>query len=178
MEQEENLLNTKTDETAYGKFKSAEELLKAYNALESEFTRRSQKLKEYENRSAVKSETESLEKQAEKLVEKYPIASEYADEVAKTALENTDGGMESALIKVLAGKIKTTDQMATDKTVVKKVLNDEDNRESVIGEYLAKVRETPAPNTIRGGAVPAQPPYKPRTLKEAGDLARKVLERL
>ena len=33
----------KNTETSYGKFKSAEELLKAYNALESEFTKRSQK---------------------------------------------------------------------------------------------------------------------------------------
>ena len=45
----------KNTENSYGKFKTADELLKAYNALESEFTKRSQKLKEYEKKSEGKS---------------------------------------------------------------------------------------------------------------------------
>lgn len=42
-----------------GKFKNPEELFKAYNALEAEFTRRSQKLSEYERQSAQKQSSDS-----------------------------------------------------------------------------------------------------------------------
>ena len=60
-------------EKSYGKFKSAEELLKAYNALEGEFTKRSQKLSEYEKKSA----EPDWESKVNKFVGKYPIAEKY-----------------------------------------------------------------------------------------------------
>lgn len=45
---------------AFGKFRSAEALLNAYNSLEAEFTRRSQRLRELEGREAARTpETEN-----------------------------------------------------------------------------------------------------------------------
>ena len=45
---------------AFGKFRSAEALLNAYNSLEAEFTRRSQRLRELEGREAARApETEN-----------------------------------------------------------------------------------------------------------------------
>ena len=40
----------KEETASYGKFKSSDELLNAYNALEAEFTRRSQRIKELEGK--------------------------------------------------------------------------------------------------------------------------------
>ena len=83
MEQEQiSVIPTTCDkdtETSYGKFKSAEELLKAYNALESEFTKRSQKLKELEKAIDGK----SFADKARDFARKYPIAESYAEEVAR-----------------------------------------------------------------------------------------------
>ena len=51
---QDKLINTPSNEDdkvetrAYGKFNSGEELLAAYNSLEKEFTRRSQRIKELE----------------------------------------------------------------------------------------------------------------------------------
>ena len=70
--------------SAYGKFENAEKLLKAYNALEAEFTKRCQRLKEAESENAklaaeLKTAEESVvrscgrvdESIAEKIVEEY-----------------------------------------------------------------------------------------------------------
>lgn len=93
--------------TSYGKFKTAEELLNAYNSLESEFTRRSQRLKELENRQAERAETDKWEQKVSALTAKYPVARELQDEIAEelksegTRLED-DNCLEKALLGVLA----------------------------------------------------------------------------
>lgn len=72
---------------AFGKFRSAEALLNAYNSLEAEFTRRSQRLRELEGREAARTpETENV--RAEENAE--------ADEppAAKRALGAQPGGEE------------------------------------------------------------------------------------
>ena len=109
MEQEQtsNLSDNidKKVENSYGKFKSAEELLKAYNALESEFTKRSQKLKEYEKNVLT---VRSVEEQAEELVKKYPIASDYAEELAQevaVSKVSNNNKLKEALLEVLVKKV-------------------------------------------------------------------------
>lgn len=169
----------KEREVSYGKFKSAEELLKAYNSLQSEFTKRSQKLKEYETKNA---ETEKLEGQVAEFVEKYPIAEKFADEIA-TELANAqkDGGpaekLEGALIKILSGKIRTAEQMAEDEEVINRVLNAEKNREKIIEGYLEKVKSNEVPKVLpKGGAIPVAAPVRPKNIREAGMLALKIIE--
>lgn len=163
-------------ETSYGKFKSAEELLKAYNALEGEFTKRSQKLSEYEK----KSNAPDWEGKVAEFVKKYPIAERYADEVAGEIAKNgktiDDNSLERALLTVLSTKVKTADEMAEDKNVIDRVLSSEKNRDSVIKQYLEGIRRNVPPVTLpKGGAIPVTPPMSVRTIKEAGEIAIKIL---
>lgn len=168
----------KKTENSYGKFKSAEDLLKAYNALESEFTKRSQKLKELENRHR----EVSIEEQAQELVKKYPIAETYAEEIAQEASSSTvqgNGRLKEALIEVLAKKVKTTQEMAQDKEVIDRVLSEEANRETIINGYLERIRNQKAPVTLpQGGAIPTAKTYKPSSVQEAGEIAKKILEQI
>lgn len=180
MEQEQISVNPaqsdKTTETSYGKFSSGEELLKAYNALEAEFTRRSQRLKEYEQQNKAK----SLNEQREELFTRYPIAKEYESEIAdKVARSETTGNgvMERALLDVLSSKVKTKSEMASDREVIDKVLSENANRDEVISRYLEEIKNTNAPVTLsKGGAIPAARPYKARSLREAGEIAKKIFE--
>lgn len=167
----------KKEETSYGKFNSAEELLKAYTALESEFTKRSQRLKELETmRSSDAKQTE-----VKSFMEKYPVAERFADElneeIAKTA--GADRGYEGALLNVLSRNIKTADEMARDEKVISRVLSDEENKEYIINGYLDRIRENSSFKSLpKGGAIPVAPAYRPRSIKEAGEIAKKILERI
>ena len=167
----------KKPETSYGKFNSAEELLKAYSALESEFTKRSQRLKELEaGRVAVEKTNE-----VKSFMEKYPIAERYREEldeeIAKSA--SAEGSYEGALLNVLSRKVKTADEMAMDEKVIKKVLSDEENKDYIINGYLDRIRQNSSYKSLpQGGAIPVAPAYRPRSIKEAGEIAKKILERI
>lgn len=164
-------------EKSYGKFKSAEELLKAYNALEGEFTKRSQKLSEYEKKSA----EPDWESKVNKFVGKYPIAEKYAEELAGEITKNgnkeiDETCLERALLTVLSSKVKTTDEMAEDENVIDKVLSSEKNRNSIISRYLDGIRKNVPPTTLpKGGAIPVTTPMSARTIRDAGEIAKKIL---
>lgn len=168
----------KNTENSYGKFSTAEELVKAYNSLESEFTRRSQKLKEYEKKYG-DGEKNTAEQKAE-LTRKYPIAPEIIEEAANAAEMQKDGTtVESALIRVLAEKVLTPEEMASDQRVVDRVLGEEKNRETVINAYLEKIRAMDAPTTLpKGGSLPTLPTRKASSVREAGEIARAIFEKL
>lgn len=163
--------------TSFGKFKSADELLKAYNALQSEFTKRSQKLAEYEKNAT----TDIWEGKVAEFVKKYPVAERYAEElaeeIAKSADKSEENVLENALLNVLCGKVRTEEEMASDKSVVDRVLSEQNNREKVINGYLEGIRRNPSPVTLpKGGAIPATPPVRAKTIREAGEIAKKLIE--
>ncbi len=166
----------KKEETSYGKFNSAEELLKAYRSLESEFTKRSQRLKELESGIGVPAQKNEVKS----LYEKYPVAERYAeevnDEIAKSAGAES---FEGALLNVLSRKVKSEDEMARDQGVIKKVLGDKENKEYVINGYIERIRENSSFKSLpKGGAIPVAPSYRPGSIKEAGEIAKKILERM
>lgn len=166
-------------QASYGKFKSAEELLKAYNLLQGEFTKRSQKLAEYERQKA---EATDWEGKVADFVQSYPIAEKYADELAREIANNEkiagkENCLESALLNVLSSKVKTTEEMAADESVIDRVLSAEENRDKIINQYLERIKRNASPTTLpKGGAIPVNPPLPARTIKEAGEIAIKIIE--
>lgn len=184
MEQEQNLVNPvgsetdgKVEENSYGKFSDANELYKAYVALESEFTRRSQKLKEYEK--SFGEIGKSSEERKQELTRKFNVAPDIVEEAARRASAETNGRIETSLIGVLNEKMLTPEQMASDSMVIDKVLSDKKNREAVINEYIEKIRGVDVPiSSLGGGESPALPPYRPTTVKEAGEIAKAIIKQL
>ena len=163
----------KNTETSYGKFSGPDELLKAYEALESEFTRRSQKLKEYEKAYGKGAEAR---KTPSELAKEYGVT----EDVAEEALRAKEDRYENALIKTLASRVLSAEQMASDERVIGKVLSKEENREAVINAYVRSLKDADVPPTFpkNGGAIPTLRPYRPQTVHEAGEIARAILERL
>ncbi|MBR1746685.1 MAG: hypothetical protein IJ735_00565 [Clostridia bacterium] len=156
---------------SYGKFRSAEELLKAYNALQSEFTKRSQTLAQYEKER----EESDRESKVKDFFHKYPVAEAYADELAQT-VEQQNLSPEEALIGVLSKKIRSVEELAGDEKVVEKVLGDPKNRDRVITEYLDNFR-IPGISLPKGGAIPLTPPMPIGTVEEAGRVALSILQK-
>ncbi|MDE6558220.1 MAG: hypothetical protein K2K39_03830 [Clostridia bacterium] len=143
-----------------GKFKDVKALMEAYQTLEAEFTRRSQRLKELEaNKEAgapVTADTEKPQSPSQRAEER---VSESRAEAEKTA-EQGDG-------QTLKNGAEKPDKGALPE------LSDE-VKNAVIEEYLNGIfSKRGVPFVTGGGAVAAQR-RTPKTLKEAGALAGKL----
>lgn len=114
------------------KFKDVQTLIKAYSDLEAEFTRRSQRLKELEERNK--------------------------------AQETSDGK-------------NPTPSPSSEEQLIAAALADGRVRDAVIGEYLKGVASANGVPLMSGGGGVAAPRVSPKSVKEAGRLAREFLNK-
>ncbi len=113
-----------------GKFGSVEALLNAYQNLEAEFTRRSQRLKELENESKAHSNPEGAT----------------SPESRNTAAKGTE--------------------------------IDEELKKAIVAEYLKGVAEGKSVPLVSGGVSAVAPRNAPKTVKDAGALAKNFLNKI
>lgn len=155
----------------YGKFKSGEELLKAYNELEREFTKKSQRLKELE-RVVPTDKPAPFKERVEKFFKENQDARPYAKEIALFLEENPayiedKRGLDVALGKVLLKKSPL--KLASDEKFLKEhIYSNSAVKEKIIEDFLKGLSENNPPAVIRGGQSIVSPPSKPRTIEEAG----------
>lgn len=143
----------KVEEIAAGpkKFKDVQALIDAYTALEAEFTRRSQRLKELEaNKEQVSSAT-AVNAQA---------TSDAAPSQAKAA-DGADGATAPIREDTGEGVRPLTEQ----------------EKNAVIEEYLSGVHSNRGVPFITAGGAVKVARVVPKTLSEAGSLARKYLDK-
>ena len=117
----------KKTEVSFGKFKDAESLFRAYNALEAEFTRRSQRLRELEGRL----------------------------DADKAKAPNQGGGEQK----------EKSDEKA------QMQISEKPKDDFLSGERAEEIPPNPV-KVMGGGAPVAMPPRRPKTIAEAGELAR------
>ena len=129
----EKEIGDKKSEVSFGKFKDAESLVNAYNSLQSEFTKRCQKIKELEGKLA---ESEN-----------------------KTTTQNTNEKSENEQAQAVEVGEKRVD------------------KDDVLKEYLLDVLgKKPKAIVMDGaGAGVKTPVSRPKTIEEAGNLAKNLL---
>ena len=188
--------------TDLGKFKDVSALLKAYDSLQAEFTRRSQRLKELQRQveqiesdnaqgacGVEKLKTRAVErKQAERKFDEFvrDLERENLENDALTQTnsilqgleEQTDGeeivGQEREKGAFVAPK--TADTISTD-DLFELVSRDENVRLKVIGEYLSSLKTPKAP-LMRGGAgLCVSPTMKAKSVGEAGAMALRLFKK-
>ena len=102
-------------ESSFGKFKDANLLLKAYNSLQSEFTKRCQRIKELESREAVEKHDNEIKDQPKGITdkEKEELLKDYLKEVlnSKSKAIVLDGA--GTMISVPPLKPKTVEEAGT-----------------------------------------------------------------
>ncbi len=186
--------------TAFGKFKDANALLEAYESLEAEFTRRSQRLKELERKAdnSAKESTGDGGNGAEKLLmnaEKRK-ARERAFDSFVSELEGSGGASkeESAIQEEQAeekeqatahtgfGKFEKENNVS--RSVAEKseelylaASSNEGVRLRIVGDYLASIGGAGAPVTKAGGGVLVSPLRKAKSISEAGSMALRFFEK-
>lgn len=178
-----------------GKFANSEELLKAYNHLEAEFTKKCQQLKEAERRSetslpkeqdgsAPLYERDEWDSKVAAFVEAYPVAEEYAAEISTILkgdpdLAGRENCLEIALGKAVAKAYKSPESIMEDETFLEQhVYRNDKIRDRVIRDYLEGLSPLArAPRTIpHGGAPVILPPSRARSIEEAGAMAEKLIQ--
>ncbi len=201
MHQTEEIVETKTEEasTVLGKFKDVDALAKAYEALEAEFTRRSQRLrsleKEMENFKSQEKESsgaEKLRKTAKARREENRAFDEFVAEVdsrqgeekpvqdTPLATEAPSSSGESPRGEEKKGERAVGEYGDEKEELFKRAVANDEVRLRIVGEYLSSLGKTGAPMTGRGAGVLSTPPVRAKTVGQAGDMAllyfRKPLE--
>lgn len=173
------LTGDKEEKASYGKFNKVEDLVSAYNSLESEFTKRSQKLKDLETKTKGTSEWEN---KVQQLMEKYPIAAKFTDEIgeeiANRDMIKDENCLEKALLSVLCTKYKPPEEQAKDENVIGEILKDESFKDRIIDEYRQKLNINLPKSFPRGGEIPVKAPNRPANIMQAGELALEILNEI
>lgn len=180
-----------------GKFRSADALAEAYSALEAEFTRRSQRLRELERRAenpggagtgAPVSEEgeEGAVRPGRRSFPDTPAAPDatigrgpalpQAEKAPPTGGGEVPGGSpekspeESPESPKGPGKIPERGEMSEEE-LYRAASGSERVRLKIVGDYLASLKTPGAPLVRGGGGTLAAPPRKARSIDEAGNMA-------
>jgi hypothetical protein len=172
--------------TSAKRFKTEEELQKAYNSLEKEFTKRSQRLKTLEkefdaNKQAAEPvyTAENWGQKVDSFMSAHPEAMPFKGEIAKLIidgdLKNNPNCLELALSKVLVKNYKAPSQLISDSEFLEGyVFANEGIKNRIINDYLKRVADVRSPKIIGGGGQSmVTPPSKPKSFSEAGQMWQK-----
>lgn len=157
-----------------GRFKSAADLLEAYNNLEGEFTRKSQRLAELERQ---KKPDEQTENGLKAFLSKRSEAFAYADELKKRVAQEKsqdEESFEKVWADMLFEKLSSTDSFQN------LILNDDKVKDLVIKNYVESLQKQQKPIVMSsgsGGRVTKPVTPKPDTFEQAKSVVLGMLDR-
>ena len=128
-----------------GKFKNVEELVKAYNNLQAEFTKKSQKLAEV-LKDKVEEPAANMESGLQSFLSKNQEAAFYADEL-KTRVSQSDSFDEKAFETAWAGILyeKLSCPGKTKEPIIQKIIKDDEIQDLVVKNYVKQLQEQKTP---------------------------------
>ena len=147
-----------------GKFKDANKLLDAYNELQSEFTRKCQRLSDAEKKlqeissvqnagveNAANENEFAWNKNIKEFLQSHKNAGAFVEEITKELIDNSDlrgdeKGLELAYSKVLEKNFVPHQELAKDQEFLEKfILNNDEIKEKIIKEYVSSLQGTQSP---------------------------------
>lgn len=177
-------------EGSLGKFKDAESLLNAYNSLQAEFTRKSQKLSEVTKELEASKEkdkkapvfaSEEWNKSVSEFLEKNAEAKKYSGEIASEimqdkSLQESPNALELAWARVMQKKYVEPETLASDKDfITEKILSQDEVKKQVLEEYFKNLQKVKTPPVISSnGNVAFSETKQPSSLAEAKQLVEQM----
>lgn len=166
----------------YGKFKDAESLLKAYSNLEAEFTKKSQKLAmlESENEKNLSELTKRAEqeKKVDEFVSKFEILKPFKSAMKESLSVNEDANLNEVALDLIVKSYKNAQDYSQDEEFLNNyIFSNQEIKDKIVKEYLSKVTQN-SPIKVENGAksITLTPPSVPKTIKEAGKLAKTIIK--
>lgn len=199
--EEERAVSEVGSQGQYGKFKSADKLLEAYNNLQSEFTKKCQLLSQLQKDKMEQASIENQPQPSQEQLQKEQDQPEQTEQSFQSGLEsfllaNDDAKQFEDEIKqkidlsstaadpyqvawagVVLDHLTGSKQKAGDPIVNKYVLSDEQVRNQVIQEYLNDLEKHKPPYVISsqgGERVSSISPGTPSSLAEAKEIVSKM----
>ena len=150
----------------YGKFNSAEELLKGYESLEKSFTQKCQQLSALEKQMVQQSGTNGSPSPQQEVEQS--VANDVVETVPKAKDVDTSEPVNQSSTDL---SVDTIRQYLVDHPEVSQQLI------GTLGSLSEAVERTVPPRVMTGGGnVSLALPNRPKTLKEASDLAKKYFQ--
>lgn len=170
--------------STFGKFKDAQSLLDAYNSLQAEFTRKSQKLAEFQKKleeNALLSNNDSIENILSDLTDSDKYKKEITEIIDNdNEISNLPNKNHVAFKIIKEAERKTAETLNNQEYIDKYIESNEQLKGKIISEYLSSLNEIPsAPKVISGNSsnIYVSPSINiPKTLKDAGDILTKMLK--
>lgn len=151
-----------------GKFKDSASLLDAYNELQSEFTRKCQRLSDAEKKlqelateqpaqqtqEKVNLEEFACNKNLSEFLQSHKMASAYVEEITNEIIEDQslrelDDGLEKAYARVLEKKYIPHEELADNQEFLDKFIYSNDKiKNKIINEYVSTLQNNQNPITI------------------------------
>ncbi len=166
----------------FGKFKDVDSLLKAYNNLEAEFTKKSQKLKMLESETnkinEEKSRQADIERQVEDFVTKFDIARPFSSALKESLLTNSEANLQDEAIRLISNNYKRAEDYASDSEFLNNyIYSNQEIKDKIVRDYLSKITQN-SPIKVESSAstIPLTPAKMPTTIQEAGRLAKNIIK--
>ena len=191
--EEDMVLGATDTENSLGKFKDAQSLLKSYGSLQSEFTKRCQRIKELEGEKAALEEQllqretlkgangETIFTTMDKLTERYPVASQYRKDIESRLSDDFGVDLRDLLIDALVDDVKNErDKNSNEENIYASAKNCPNVKDKLIEDYLSQVVHSKAKAVLlsdASGASVVAPPKRPKNFYEAGNMAREILRK-
>ena len=170
--------------STFGKFKDAQSLLDAYNSLQAEFTRKSQRLAEFQKKleeNALLSNNDPIENILSDLADSDKYKKEITEIIDNdNEISNLPNKNHVAFKIIKEAERKTAETLNNQEYIDKYIESNEQLKGKIISEYLSSLNEIPsAPKVISGNSsnIYVSPSINiPKTLKDAGDILTKMLK--
>lgn len=167
-----------------GKFKDAQSLLDAYNELQGEFTRKSQKLAEIQRKSEENALFQNPTEELEMVLNDCEDSDKYKKEIEELLLKNEKLSKLPNKYRVAFETINETKNRL--KSILKSpefydeyIAQNDEIKTKIIDEYLSKLNNiSTAPKVMSGNSTSVYftPQAKPKSVKEAGEIFAKMLK--
>lgn len=180
--QTQSVRQAQPEHEPFGKFKSAEDLLQAYNNLEAEFTKKCQKLSALEKDKSDNAPVDfNIDEELENFLSKNADAREFSEEIKNYVqtggLQRVDKPFETAWAQVVLNHVSGSFGKASDPIVNRYVLSNEEIENKIVQNYLNALKEQKTPMVLssqKGERVSSVSPDTPRSLNEAKTLVEKM----
>ncbi len=190
--EERELVKDEVDERALegslGKFKDTESLLKAYNSLQAEFTKKCQSLSKLKSETCKDDEKapvysrEDWESKVSDFFEKNNDAKAFSSQIANKLMEDEalakkDNALELAWANIASKNYIAPEKLVEDDDFLEKyVLNNEKIKETILKNAVNQIQQAPTvmSSSMKGGTTGLYKPQTAKTLSEAKEIVRKL----
>ncbi len=183
-----NEVDEKALEGSLGKFKDAESLLKAYNNLQAEFTKKCQSLSKLKSEICAEKEKAPIytrddwESKVSDFFEKNEDAKAFSSQIANKLIEDDALAKKDNALELAWAKVASKNYIAPEKLVENDdflqqyVLNNEKVKNAVLKNVANQIQQAPTvlSSSMKGGMTGLYKPQAAKTLSEAKEIVRKL----